>query len=707
MKNIGLNRHTMVNNGMKASAAGRMIGMIAAIALCSALLGSCARMASPDGGWYDETPPRVVGAVPADRGTNVKSGKVTIYFNEFIKLENATEKVVVSPPQMEQPEIKATGRRIEVELKDELKPNTTYTIDFSDAISDNNEGNPMGNYTYSFSTGEQIDTLECSGYVLNAEDLEPVKGILVGLYASDSTVCNDTLPFMRVSRTDSRGYFVIRGIAPGTYTVGAVQDIDGDFRFTQRAELMAFSRQKITPSNFLDHRQDTIWIDDLHIKDIKRVPYTHFMPDNIVLRAFQHQLTDRAYLKHERVEPDRFTMYFTAPVSTDTLKARSLGNEYILPKLRLLNAPEGVSADSWMIAEHSEKGDTVTYWLRDTMLINQDTLNVKMTTLITDTAGVMQMTTDTLEILAKTSYAKRMKQQDEETKEWRKDLDKRLKAREKQLSRMTEEEIAMMQLPEIDTVMPPVMLKPKYVMSQNMSPDDNIVIEFPYPMAKVDTAAVHLYVEQDSLWFRAPFVIHQTDTMQTKRNWELYSEWIPGANYSFEIDTLAFEDIYGHTSEPYKTGIKIKNLEEYSSLFVNVSGVGTLDSISSVIVQLLNSNGVAVREAKVVGGTAEFYYVEAGKYYMRAVIDRNGNGRWDTGDYYADQQPEEVYYNHELIECKAKWDITKSWNIKSRPLYQQKSSEITKQKADKKKTIKHRNAERAKEKGIPLPAATE
>lgn len=134
----------------------RLIVLLAAMAVTV----SCARMGRPDGGWYDETPPTVVGTYPDDGGTGVKARKISIVFDEFIKLDNATEKVVVSPPQTEQPDIKSTGKRIVVELKDSLRANTTYTVDFSDAISDNNEGNPLGNYTYSFSTGNIIDTLQ-------------------------------------------------------------------------------------------------------------------------------------------------------------------------------------------------------------------------------------------------------------------------------------------------------------------------------------------------------------------------------------------------------------------------------------------------------------------------------------------------------------------------------------------------------------------
>ena len=205
-----------------------------------AVIAACARMGNPDGGWYDETPPRVVGASPSEKATGVKTRKVFINFDEYIKVDNPTEKVVVSPPQIETPEIKAQGKRIAVSLLDSLKTNTTYTIDFSDAISDNNEGNPMGNYTYCFSTGQVIDTLEVAGTVLAAENLEPVKGMLVGMYADMADSAFKTTPMLRVSRTDSRGHFIIKGVASGSYRIYALQDMDGNYSFNQKAEMLAF-----------------------------------------------------------------------------------------------------------------------------------------------------------------------------------------------------------------------------------------------------------------------------------------------------------------------------------------------------------------------------------------------------------------------------------------------------------------------------------
>ena len=135
------------------------------------LLAACASIGAPDGGIYDEIPPKVIGSNPTDRSTGVTGRKMQIIFNEFIKLENANEKVIVSPPQLEPANIRADGKRVKITLFDSLQANTTYTIDFGDAITDNNEGNPMGNYTYTFSTGDEIDTMEVAGTVLNSDSI--------------------------------------------------------------------------------------------------------------------------------------------------------------------------------------------------------------------------------------------------------------------------------------------------------------------------------------------------------------------------------------------------------------------------------------------------------------------------------------------------------------------------------------------------------
>ena len=715
----------------------RLLPVAVVAMVCQLVITSCARMGSPDGGWYDERPPYVVGAYPVDRDTNVTSNKIRIDFNEFIKVDNITEKVVFSPPQMEQPDVKAHGRHIYITLNDTLLPNTTYTIDFSDAISDNNEGNSMESYTYSFSTGNHIDTMAVEGYVLNAEDLEPVKGILVGLFPKDSLDKGPDTLFVRVSRTDSYGHFIIRGVAPGRYTAGAVMDADGDSRFTQRGEQMAFSHDIIVPSSFPDIRQDTIWADTLHIKSIKRVPFTHFTPDDIVLRAFSHGLTERYFTKAERKETNVFSLFYTAPLTKDSIDAYYARTDSIAladreawdgPRLTSLPVVRGLNFDDSdaFVVESSELGDTVTYWIKDSTLIETDSLQMELTTLITDTLGILQMKHDTLEVLPKVLLAKRVKEREKREKAWQESVDRMKRQREKTIERLTKEGIPEEEwdLQPLDTLPKPERLSPKFDVPSAIDPDGIVRIHFETPMSRIDTAAVHLYVEQDSVWYRAsrvfvpsekilPYMGDSAAGEGLSRDWELYAEWIPGAAYSLEIDTLAFEDIYGTTSDPYKTGIKVNALETYSSLFVNVSGVPSFEPTytdadgrihqAQVLVQLMDAGDKVVRSAPVEDGTAELYYLKGGIYYLRAIIDRNGNGKWDTGDYYVDRQPEEVFYCPKEVELKEKWDITKSWNLTETPLFRQKPGKLTKQKGEKKKNIRNRNEKRAEQLGIPLP----
>ena len=619
-------------------------------------------MGSPDGGWFDDDPPRILGSTPAEQATNLTAKKINILFDEYIKLADPTQNVIVSPPQLETPEIAAKGKKIVVELKDTLIPNTTYTIDFSDAISDNNEGNPMGNYTFTFSTGELIDTFEVGGYVIDASNLEPVKGISVGLYADLADSAFRTKPLQRIARTDGRGHFVIKGVAPGEYRVYALKDGDGDFKFTQKAEMIAFTHQLYTPSCAPDTRQDTIWRDSLHIDNIVMVPYTHFYPDDIVLLAFQEEQTDRYLLKTERKDADRINIYF------------SYGNPQ-LPVIRGLN----FDADSAFILEASAKKDSLTYWLRDTTLVNNDTLTFAMDYLVSDSSGQLILQTDTIEALAKTPYAKRMKQLNKEIEDWQKEQEKKKKHDE-----------------PYDSIFPAKPLVPKYTVPSMMVPGSVVTVEMPSPLASLDTAAVHLYSKIDTLWYRTPFEFERRDSML--RTFVLRADWRLGTEYSLEVDSAAFTDIYGLVSKEYKQGIKVRTMDDFATIQLQLVGVQD----SSVIVQLLDKGDNVVREAAMAaGGTVKFNYVAPATYYVRAFADRNGNRIWDTGCYDDDVQPEDVYYYHRSIEAKAKWDIKQQWNLKQLKRNEQKPAAIVKQKPDKeKKQLKNRNLERAKNLGI-------
>ena len=626
----------------------------------ASIVASCARMGQPDGGWYDDDPPKVIGSTPADQATNVKAQKITILFVEFIKLTYATNKVIVSPPQLEAPDIKAAGKKIVVELQDSLMPNTTYTIDFSDAISDNNEDNPMGSYTYSFSIGEQIDTFEVSGYVLDASNLEPIKGIMVGLYNDLADSAFQTKPMLRVSRTDSRGHFVVKGVAPGTYRAYALQDADGDFRFTQKSEMMAFNHESFVPGSKPDVRTDTVWRDSLHIDALLQVPYTHFLPDDITLLAFTHVLTDRFLIKTERVDANKFSMYFS----------------YGHPELPVIKGLNFDSNDAFVI-EANEKQDTIHYWLRDTMLVNQDTLRMEISYQMTDSAGVLVNHTDTIESLAKVSYEKRQKDKAKEIEQWMKDQEKKKKRGV-----------------SYDSIWHEKPLAPKFDAPASMDPDKIVRVEMPTPLQRCDTAAVHLYSMIDSVWYES--ACRMEPVPNQIRNYQILAEWRPGVEYSLEIDSAAFEDIYGKVSGAYKQGIKVKAEDEYGTLKLNISGVED----SAMVVQLLNSTDKVMKQTRVHKHVAEFKYLKPEKYYVRAFIDANGNGIWDTGSYAEDRQAEAVYYYPREIEGKAKWDVSMDWNVLATPIYKQKPANITKQKPESEKKLKNRNVEHARKLGI-------
>lgn len=626
---------------------------------------SCANIGSPDGGRYDEEPPEVVSAIPADRAVNVDKQKISILFNEFVKLTNASEKVVISPPQLEVANVRAAGKRIKVTLFDSLQSNTTYTVDFSDAIEDNNEGNPMGFYTYSFSTGPVIDTMEMSGHVLAAENLEPVKGMLVGLYRADSTYDDSlfrTKPLVRVSRTNGSGHFTIKGIAPGQYRIFALQDGDGDYRFSQKSEAIAFDTLVYVPSSQPDLRMDTCWRDSIYYDSIRVVPYTHYLPDDIVLFSFLEGKQDLHMLKTERPEPDWFKIYFTAPVDT-------------LPVIRGLNFN-----DSCLVLEASEHNDTLTYWITDTAFTHRtDSLEMEMRSLDTDTLGVLGWRTDTFMLVARTGWAKIRDEKQKKIDEWNKEREKKVKKSKKPL-------------PPEQNPYEQDFLDVKISPTGALDPNRNVMIQSSEPISSIDTARIHLYVVRDSNLYEEPYLL--LPTPHKARSYTLYAEWQPDYKYAVAVDSAAITGVMGHTNRKVRTELRIRNLNEYGTLIANL-----LTKDTCMVVQLLNGSDRVVTQQRVSSsGVAEFYFLSPDIYYMRCFVDINGNGKWDVGDYGQGLQPERVYYFPKPMNVRAGWDVEQEWDVQGIPVMRQKPAELIKQKADKKKTPRERNKERDAEK---------
>ena len=623
------------------------------------LAAACASMGTPDGGPYDEAPPIFLTSTPASNATNASENKITLEFDEFIKLQNAYEKIVVSPPQMQQPEIKANGKRITVELLDSLKPSTTYTIDFNDAIADNNESNALEAFSFVFSTGATVDTLGVSGTVLEASNLEPIKGILVGIHSDLSDSAFRTKPFDRISRTDSRGRFTMRGMAPGKYRIYALADANGNYRFDQKSEKIAYLDSLIIPYATPSWRYDTIWHDSTTVDSIKRVPYIRLQPDNIVLRAFQVPLKQQYLVKNPREKHNSFKLFFSEAADT-------------LPTIRGLD----FEADDAFVVENNVTNDTILYWIKDSTIYNRDTLTVEVTYMSPDSMEIYHPRSDTVRLIPRKSRARVLAEEKQKFEEEEKAFLKAAR-REKGYDKNNPPKY----IPPVEA------LKIRNNISSSMDLSTNCTLTFEQPLAAIDTAAIHVNIIVDSVPKAIPYVFRQSE--KNIRDYIIYAEWRPGEKYNITIDSAAFEGIYGNTSKAINQEMKFKTLDEYSVLHLTIPRTG-----NEAVVELLNKEGNPVASQRTENNRCSFYFINPQVYYIRLFMDSNGNGKWDTGNYDEKLQPEKVYYYPRPIELRAMFEYEQDdWNINLAP-EKQKPLEITKQKPERQRVKRNRNAER-------------
>lgn len=622
--------HTNENNNNKYRGSQLVIALVGVFLF----LYSCASIGRPDGGPIDETPPKLLKSTPDDKSTNIDKKRIVLYFDEFIRLENANEKVVVSPPQIQQPLIRPSGKRVIVTLEDTLKENTTYTIDFGDAIVDNNEGNPLGDFTFTFSTGDVIDTMAISGTVLSAKDLEPIKNMLVGLHTNLNDTAFTTTPFIRVARTDSKGEFSIYGVSPGEYKIYGLVDVDQNYIFSQPNEWIAFDDSIYVPRYEQRMRQDTIWKDSLTVDTIHEKEYTHYLPDNIILRAFQEEHYSQYLIKHERTQPNKLSLYFSELADT-------------LPTIKGLN----FDSESLLVDSRLPSDTIIHYWVKDSVNLLKDTLLLQVDYLYTDTLNELVNKIDTLRFTYK--HPKKSKDKDKEKDE----------NKEKEKTPF---------------------LKPQLNTSGTMNIYDYISLQFDEPIAEIDTNKIHLEHKIDTLWTKIQDYEFLMDYDDIKK-YNLFYKWVPGESYKLTIDSTAIKGLYGLHTNTIEEEFTIKQLEDYGTVLFNVTGVN-----ENAYIELLDTSDKVVVTEKVVDGQANFYFLDPGKYSARMIIDSNNNGIWDTGNYEKKLQPEQVYYYPQFIEFKANWSANQDWDIFDTPLPKQKMDDLKKQKPEEEKKKRRR-----------------
>ncbi len=594
---------------------------------------SCANIGNPSGGPIDKTPPIFMRSNPTPNAVNVKDRKIEIFFDEIVTLKDPSTKIIVSPAQTEMPRMSALGRKVTVELVDSLLPNTTYTIDFSNSIQDNNEGNAIDNFAFAFSTGSVIDSMRVSGYVLDSRTLEPMQSVVVGLQSNlaDSAFHKEKL--QRVALTNDRGQFTIRNVSPGSYHIFALKDLDRDYKFGNPTEDIAFLDSIIVPSIGSREAADTVYNDLNEIDTIMRATRPAYFPNDILLSMFNEDRKSQYLANNLRVDSTRISLTFAA--ASDTLPSLSIVGRNDVP-------------DQWYTLERSQTNDTLTYWIRPPHLVSADTLMVATTYLRTDTASNLSWGTDTLKFTFQRQKAKK-KKKNEETDSL--------------------EQIRFMELHPLANGTQEVYAP--------------LLLQTGTPIERYSREAFHLQrkLQNDTTFYPAEIKsIALRDSTLNRRDLMLKVDWEPGAAYTLAVDSLAMTDIYGLQTKPLKVDFNVRKMEEYGNIVFNITAVR-----DSAIVELLDGTEKIVLRAPVKNHRAELLNLLPGKYYARLFIDRNGNGKYDTGNYDMHLQPEETVYYPGAINLKKNWDVEQTWDIYATPIDKQKPEAIKKNKPERKK----------------------
>jgi len=587
------------------------------------LWNSCASTGNPGGGPKDITPPRLTKSIPLQNQVNYSKGRVEIFFDELISLEKPNDKVIISPPQKIAPTTKAIGNKISVLFADSLLPATTYTIDFTDAIVDYNEKNKFGDYAFSFSTGSKIDSLCISGTLLDASNLNPVSGVIIGAQTNLSDSSFTKIPFARISKTNQFGSFTVKGLPESRFHLFALGDKNGDYRFDQPGESIAYLDSIIKPWTEPCQKSDTIWKDSITVDSVKVRTITCFKPDNMILRYFSEDF-GRQYLAR-RTRPAREKLLLTFGYKAETL-----------PSVKLLNS----NSSDWYLLESNKTRDSLVFWITDTLVSSMDTLKIQLKYLKTDSLNKLSPATDTINLISRSFHPKAGVSES-----------KKKKAKDT----LTVPPVSFLMVTSDLQRTADIFSKPRF--------------EWETPIKEVKGNPWNLYKKKDTIWVKTPFIF-QKDSVYF-RDFYLNAKWEFGAEYRFDIDSGMVVGLYGKTNDKFSQIFKIREEEEYSKLIVNISGIQ-----GPGFVEVLDKSDKVVRRKMIEKNQAEFPYLMPGTYFIRAVEDRNANFLWDTGNFAARRQPENVYYDPRKLDLRANWDVKESWNVNEYPVLQQKPKEL-------------------------------
>lgn len=587
----------------------------------SAFFSRCASMMIPTGGPRDTLPPVIVNMTPDNFSTDrplVGHGKIYIEFDEFVQLKDQQKEFFTSPQMKKKPTVTLRGRGIVIQLRDTLLPNTTYALNFGSALRDNNEGNPLHSMRYVFSTGPEIDSMILSGYTADAYKADSVSKTFIWFFPADSVediAEYDSTIFKYkpavIARAENNGIFIAQNLKPVPYRVYAVQDKNDNQLYEPGSDQVGFLDGTYNPAALPDF---AMWYDSLrHYVSAEPQLYLRMFTD----RAFRRQVLAQS----ERPFQHKALLYFSAPHPQ-------------IDSIRFDSIPEG----GFIVDPQTVGRDTLALWFTVPSAQLPDTLRGSVTYFKHDSVNVLRRVTEPLKLSWRFI----------ETKEQQREREKL--ERERRRAEEAGEEWTEPRKPSPFAF--------KLPLNGEINPENHLTVDFDYPLARLDSAAMLLtLLKADNSVEDVP-VRFVRDTALLRR-WYVRAPWKPEGQYTLTIPAGAITDVAGFTNDSIVGKYTVLDPEKFATVKIDVRGREGVQ----YIVQLLDGSGSLKQERRgVVSGPVRFNYVSPGEIKFRVIEDLNGNGKWDSGDVVARRQPEraEMFVDEqggETFATKANWDI--------------------------------------------------
>jgi hypothetical protein len=601
----------------------RIIKFLIPIVSVLAVTLSCAKVVAPTGGPKDTKPPVVIKSVPLNGSANFKGKNIVITFDEYVVLDKMNEKFMISPPMNKNPRILLKGKSVFIEFLEKLRDNTTYTLYFQDAIRDLNENNPINNFQYVFSTGRVVDSLTVTGNVFYSYNLEPPTSSLIMLYKQLADSAPEKMIPDYISQSDINGGFKLHNIMEGSYRLYALVDKNDNKKYDLGEEAFAFMNKAIdinAAKNYFPVIKDTVKIKDtIKVNDteafIKSLLKTRTVPlIDGEYKLFLFTTQRKAYFLASSARDLPYKLVYTLSKPPDTSRF-----EVSLP---------GINKNSYFI-ERSIYGDTIRIWLTDSTVYSRQQINTVVRFPFTDSTGATRYKRDTVTM--------------------------RFQA---------------IRTPKTKAV------KPSYKFSTNIGysmlrPGQQIILSSPTPFRSPDTSRIRLYetttTGKITSKIAIPYLFIRDSTNSCR--YTIKAKLKEGSGYLLIADSRSIGNIYGAFADSAGMKFTVQTPDDFGKLILPViNGEGNL------IVQLLDGKENLVAEKLLKNeGKAEFSFLDRGTYRVRVIYDLNGDGKWTTGDFNLNLQPEPVSYYPEELEIKFKGEVEQDpWDVSKKNMKEQK-----------------------------------